>query len=55
MKLSELIKIWDIIHVKNIGHLGFCDLEKAVDETVGILNDCVSLEVIQARHASEAP
>ena len=39
MKLSDLIKIWDFIHVKDVGELGFCDLEYAVGMTVGIEND----------------
>lgn len=39
MKLSDIIKIWDILHVKDIGDLGYCDLEKAIDEVAGIEND----------------
>ena len=41
MKLSDVIKIWDTIHVMDLGELGFCDLEKAIDEIVGIENDCL--------------
>ena len=39
MKLTDAIKIWDILHVRNTGDLGYCDLEKAIEETVGIEND----------------
>lgn len=39
MKISDVIKVWDIIHFRSIGDLGFCDLEKAIDETVGVEND----------------
>ena len=36
MKLTEIIAVWDLLHVKDIG---FCDLEKAIDEVVGVEND----------------
>lgn len=39
MKLTDLMKVWEIVHVKNIGDLGFCDIEKAVEEVCGIEND----------------
>ena len=39
MKLSEVIKIWDIIHVRDTGELGYCDLEKAIETVTGIEND----------------
>ncbi len=39
VKLSDVIKIWDILNVKDTGKLGFCDLEKVIDETVGVEND----------------
>lgn len=35
MKLSEIIKVWDIIHVRDVGELGFCDLQAAIEEVVG--------------------
>lgn len=42
MKLSEVIAIWDILHVKDVGEIGFCDLERAIEEVVGTLhNDCL--------------
>ena len=39
VKLSDIIKIWDILHIENTGDIGFCDLEKAIDEVVGVEND----------------
>lgn len=39
MKLTDLIKVWDIIHVINVGDLGYCDLEKAIEAVCGIEND----------------
>lgn len=39
MKLSDVIKIWDLIHNRDLGALGFCDLDKAIDEVVGVEND----------------
>ncbi len=39
MKLSNVIKIWDLIHIVDTGDIGFCDLEKAIDQTVGVEND----------------
>lgn len=41
VKLSDVIAVWDIIHVNNVGELGFCDLEHALDEVVGVENDCL--------------
>lgn len=35
MKLSEIIAVWDVLHVKNTGELGFCDLADAIKQTVG--------------------
>ena len=36
MKLTDVMKVWDIIHVKDVGELGFCDLEDAIEEVVGL-------------------
>ena len=36
MKLSQVIAIWDLLYVKDIG---YCDLEKAIDKVVGVEND----------------
>jgi len=49
MLLSEIIKVWDIIHVLNVGELGFCDLEKAISEVVKVENDCLNLNEIAKR------
>lgn len=37
--LSDVVKIWDMLHTKDTGDLGFCDLEDAIDSTVGVRND----------------
>ncbi len=39
MKLTDVIKVWEIIHVKDVGELGYCDLEKAIEKVVGVEND----------------
>ena len=39
MKLSELIEVWDEVHKMDVGELGCCDLERAIDKVVGIEND----------------
>jgi len=39
MKLTEVIAVWDILHVKQTGELGYCDLEEAIEKVVGIEND----------------
>jgi len=41
MKLSDVIKVWDLIHVMDLGDLGFCDLDKAIDRVTGVENDIV--------------
>lgn len=37
--LTDVQKIWELLHVRDTGELGFCDLEAAVDEVIGIKND----------------
>jgi len=39
MKLSELIKVWGILHQGDLGELGFCDLADAVEAIAGLQND----------------
>lgn len=39
MKLSKVIEVWDILHVRDIGELGYCDLERAIEVVEGIEND----------------
>jgi len=39
MKLSEVIRIWERLHIKDTGELGFCDLADAIEEVVGLAND----------------
>ena len=39
MKLSEIIKVWDILHVKDVGEVGFCDLQAAIEKVMPVTND----------------
>jgi len=39
MKLTDVIKVWDQLHVKDTGEIGYCDLERAIESVVGIEND----------------
>ncbi len=39
MKLSDVIKVWDELHVKDVGDVGFCDLADAIEKIVGLEND----------------
>jgi hypothetical protein len=39
MKLTDVISIWDILHEKRTGDLGYNDLQDAIEEVVGIEND----------------
>ena len=42
MKLSEFIAIWEILHIKDTGDVGYCDLEKAIEQICGVENDIPS-------------
>lgn len=39
MRLTEVIAVWEELHQKNTGDLGYCDLEHAIEKVVGIQND----------------
>ena len=39
MKLTKIIAIWDILHKKGTGELGFSDLLGAIEGIEGIEND----------------
>lgn len=39
MKLSAVIEVWDILHAKDCGELGYYDLEAAIEKADGIEND----------------
>lgn len=41
MKLSEVVKLWDILHIKDTGELEYCDLEKAIEKITGIEYDII--------------
>ncbi len=39
INLTDVIAVWDELHVRDVGDIGFCDLEKALDRIVGVHND----------------
>lgn len=39
MNLTDVIKVWDELHIKDTGELGYPDLEKAIEKVVGIRNN----------------
>lgn len=39
MKLTDVMRVWDLIHGKDTGDLGFSDLEQAIDQVIGIRNN----------------
>ena len=39
MKLSEVIEVWELLHSRDTGEVGYCDLEHAIESVVGIEND----------------
>lgn len=58
MKLTDVIAVWNLLHIKDSGDIGFCDLEKAIDKVVGIENDvpshcpCLSKSKFRLEHAT---
>ena len=46
MKLTDVMAVWDIVHTKDIGNLGYCDLENAIEEVVGIEDDVLNSQPI---------
>jgi len=39
MKLTDVVMVWEILHVKNTGEISFIDLSRAIDKVVGIKNN----------------
>lgn len=39
MKLTEVIAVWELLHVKDVGEVGYCDLEAAIEKICGIVNN----------------
>lgn len=39
VKLTKVMEIWDELHIKDTGEIGFCDLEQAIEKVVGVEND----------------
>jgi len=44
MKLTEVIEVWEKLHTRDTGEIGFCYLERAIDEAVGVQNDINSCQ-----------
>ena len=39
MMLTDVIAIWEELHIMDTGDVGYCDLEKAIESVCGIEND----------------
>lgn len=39
MKLTDVIAVWDILHIRDPGDIGYCDLLEAIEKVVGVEND----------------
>lgn len=39
MKLTNVIAIWDELHTKDTGEIGYYDFESIIEKIVGIEND----------------
>jgi hypothetical protein len=39
VKLTEVMAVWEHLHVRDTGDIGFCDLDRAIDAVVGVEND----------------
>ena len=46
MRLTNVIKVWELLHTQSTGDLGFCDLERAIDQVVGVENDVPSCQPV---------
>ena len=44
MKLTEVIKVWEELHIKDTGELGYCDLDRAIEKVVGVEDDVLSCQ-----------
>ncbi|KKM77612.1 hypothetical protein LCGC14_1368280 [marine sediment metagenome] len=53
MKLTAVIEIWDELHTKDTGELGFCDLEKAIETVDGIENDVLPCQSVESQTTVE--
>lgn len=50
MKLSQVMDVWDVLHVKDTGDIGYCDLLSALEEVgVEIESDCSNTSEIKMR------
>ena len=53
MKLSQLIKAWDILHVMDVGEIGFCDLDNALTKSGVIIENDISRCQPEDNHGQE--
>lgn len=44
IKQSEIIIVWDILHRKNTGDVGYSDLDEAMSEVLGVEMDVADQE-----------
>ena len=50
VKLSVLVATWDILHVKDTGDVGFCDMVNAIESSgIVVENDLRGLNGTQER------
>ena len=52
MRLSETIAVWDTLHVKDTGEIGYNDLVEAIVKTVGIENDIYPCQPINSNNTN---
>ncbi len=43
MKLTKVMEVWEELHIKDTGNIGFADLEQAIEKVVGVENDVPSV------------
>ena len=51
MKLSKLIRVWEILHQKDTGDIGFCDLCNAIMTVEPEENDIACCQPIEQLHS----
>jgi len=45
IKLTKVMEIWDELHTRDTGEIGFSDLEQAIEKIVGVENDVPSVNL----------
>ena len=49
IKLTQLIKAWEELHVKDIGEIGFCDLDRALTNAGIVIQNDIPIEQPESR------